>query len=465
MLIAIVLLYFASMGALGFALKKRNKTASDFLIAGRKLGIVLTTATLAGVQIGAGIVLGSAETGAQSGLWPGTWYGLGCGFGLILAGLLVASRLRSVDGFVPLDFFARRYGESRWVRLWAWACNIPSLLGIFVAQVMAAAYVLSIFGFPYHYALVLVGCVILIYCILGGMWAIASSSLIQVVILFVGIPVATLMTLFSVHDPGLVEKIVSQPFIPPGMGSKFVFLILPFLLSISISYDAYLRYQSAASGRVARWGCIGAGLIVIFITLCTALIGAAGRLIFPKLPASFVLPHVIQARMHPVLAGIVVAALLGAAMSSGTGVLISLAGCFSRDFYNKVLHPNQELDELKHGNTVARSVIVLTLLVGLLIAFRASNILFTIIILNYPYMGSMLVPLLGGVLWRSATPQGARAAMVVGGTIGVAAFVAGIPGRFQGFMNYNLGLLIAWLASTLVFVIVSLITAKRVQEI
>jgi SSS family solute:Na+ symporter len=249
------------------------------------------------------------------------------------------------------------------------------------------------------------------------------------------------------------------------MGSKFVFLTLPFLLSISISYDAYLRYQSAVSGRVARWGCVGAGLIVIFITLCTALVGAVGRRIFPELPAAFVLPHVIQAKMHPALAGIVVAALLGAAMSSGTGVLISLAGCFSRDFYNKVLHPNQELDELRHANTVARSVIVLTLLTGLLIAFRASNILFTIIILNYPYMGSMLVPLLGGVLWRSATPQGARAAMVVGGAIGIAAFVAGIPGRFQGFMNYNLGLLLAWLASTFVFVVVSLITAKRVQEI
>jgi hypothetical protein len=52
------------------------------------------------------------------------------------------------------------------------------------------------------------------------------------------------------------------------------FLIAPFLLSISVSYDAFMRYQSA---RVAQWGCILSGMIVIFISFCTALIGSAGR--------------------------------------------------------------------------------------------------------------------------------------------------------------------------------------------
>jgi SSS family solute:Na+ symporter len=198
--------------------------------------------------------------------------------------------------------------------------------------------------------------------------------------------------------------------------------------------------------------------------LCTAAIGTIGRQLFPGLPAGFVLPHVIQAKMQPLVGGIVVAVLLGAAMSSGTGVLISLAGCFSRDFYNKVLHPDRELDDLKYANAVTRGVIVVMLLLGLLIAFRASNLLSTMILLNYPYMGSMLVPLLGGVLWRRANRQGATAAMAVGGAIGIAAFVAGIPGRFQGFMNYNLGLLIAWSAAALVFVVVSLLTAKGARE-
>jgi SSS family solute:Na+ symporter len=52
------------------------KSAPDDLIAGRHLGLVLTTASLAAVQIGAGIVMGGAEPAARHGVWPGIWYGL-----------------------------------------------------------------------------------------------------------------------------------------------------------------------------------------------------------------------------------------------------------------------------------------------------------------------------------------------------------------------------------------------------
>jgi len=467
MLLAVVILYFALMLTLGAVLSKRNKSASDFLVAGRKLGLVLTTATLAGVQIGAGIVLGSAETGAENGLWPGVWYGLGCGFGLILAGLFVASKLWGNRGYTPLDFFGVRYGERRWVRLWAAVCNIPSLLGIFVAQVIAAASVLSSFswqfagtahGFSYMSALILIGAVIAVYSVLGGMWSIAAVDLVQVGILVLGIPLAAGMAIFSLHNSTAVAQILSQPFIPPGMGSKAVFLVLPFLLSISVSYDAFLRYQSARSGRVAALACVLSGLIVIFVTLCTALIGAVGRRYSPGVAAASVLPHTVQAMLHPVLAGLVLAALLGAAMSSGTGLLISLAGCFSRDFYNKILNPAAKLDELKHAKSVSRAALVGALVIGIGLAFHAKGILYTIIIFNYPYMGSMLVPLLGGVLWRGATYQGALAAMAVGACVGIAAFVAGMPGRFHGFVSVDLGLLVAYSVSAIAFVAVSLMT-------
>ena len=108
MLLSVVVIYLAGTAVLGIILKKRVKSASDFLIAGRNLGLWLTTATLAAIQLGAGVILGGAELGAEAGLWPGTWYGIGCGGGLILAGLLVASKLRRRGGFVPLDFFGER---------------------------------------------------------------------------------------------------------------------------------------------------------------------------------------------------------------------------------------------------------------------------------------------------------------------------------------------------------------------
>ena len=66
------------------------------------------------------------------------------------------------------------------------------------------------------------------------------------------------------------------------MGSRAVFLITPFLFSISVSYDAFMRYQAARSAAIAKWACILSGLLVIVISFCAALIGAVGKQAFPE---------------------------------------------------------------------------------------------------------------------------------------------------------------------------------------
>ncbi|MFA5910789.1 MAG: sodium:solute symporter family protein [Vicinamibacterales bacterium] len=455
MLIAVVVAYLLGTFILGAALSTKIKRASDYLVAGRNLGLALTTASLAAVQIGAGVVLGGAETGAASGVWPGTWYGLGCGAGLILAGLFAAKRLRTIGGIVPIDFFAARYGENRGVRMWAWVSNIPSLLGIFAAQMMAAGSVLSGLGISYTTAVLAIGAIILLSNVMSGMWGVVAADFFQVAIIVVGIPL-TAAAAASVVDPGTTAQVLATPFVPTGMGTRAVFLITPFLFSISVSYDAFIRYQSARTATIATWGCIIAGVMVIVISFFAAMIGAVGKLAFPAVANGDVLTHVVTATLPPVLAGVVVSALLAAAMSTANALLISLAGCFSRDFYNMVLNPSAELDDLPNATLYARIAVAVSLVLGVLVALQARGILDTIIIFNYPYMGSMLVPLLGGLLWARATRQGAYAAMAVGGAIGIAAFAAGVPGPFHGLFNIDLALLIAFAVSAVVFVAVSL---------
>jgi SSS family solute:Na+ symporter len=460
MFVAVVTLYFVSTVAVGVYLSKRVKKTSDFLVAGRKLGLPLTTATLAAIQLGAGVILGGAELGAESGIWPGMWYGIGCGGGLILAGILVASKLRRRKGYVPLDFFGNRYKERRWVRIWGWLSNIPSLLGIFVAQIMAAGSIFSVFGFSYTKGVIVTGIAIMLYSVTGGMWGVAVTNLVQLSIIVIGIPLVAIVALLKMGDVSVMTagSVLSSPFIPAGMHTKAIFIIIPFLLSISVSYDAYMRYQAAKSESVAKWSCIIGGIIVIFISFCVGLIGAVGRVIYPNLENAAVLPKVVESSLPPVLAGLVVSALLAAAMSTGNCLLVSLAGCFSRDLYNMVFHPSSKLDELRYSKTISRAVIVGALVIGVFIAFQARGILYTIIIFNYPYMGSMLVPLLGGVLWKGATFKGAVAAILAGGSIGVISFFIGMPGPLQGLFNIDLGLFIAYVVSAVIFVMVSLVT-------
>ena len=457
-----VFIYLVLTVLLGLLLSKRIKSASDFLVAGRNLGLPLITATLAAVQIGAGVILGGAELGAASGMWPGMWYGIGCGGGLIVAGWLVASKLRKHGGYVPLDFFAYRYGEKRWIRIWGWLSNIPSLLGIFVAQIMAAGSIFSIFGFDFKPGVLISGIAVLLYSFFGGMLGSAVVNLFQISIIIVGIPLVAVTAAARLAETSstTLGQVLSTPFIPQGMFSRAVFIIIPFLLSISVSYDAFMRYQSAKSAKVAQWGSILGGFIVIIVSFCIGLIGSIGKILSPSLDNASVLPHTIQSTLSPVFAGIVVAALLAAVMSTGNCLLISLAGCFSRDLYNKVFNPEAKLDELRHSKNISKMVIVFASVAGILFALQAKGILYTIIIFNYPYMGSMLIPLLGGVLWPKATTKGAVAAVFVGGAIGVGAFFFGIPSPWQGIINIDLGLFIAYALSAVVFISVSLSTQE-----
>ena len=172
-----------------------------------------------------------------------------------------------------------------------------------------------------------------------------------------------------------VGKLLSSPFVPQGMASTAIFNILPFLLMISVSYDAYLRFQSAKSGHSAKWGALYGGLIVIAISFCAALIGAAGREVYPAINATAVLPEMIQSILSPVLGGIVLAALLAAAMSTANSLVISIAGSCSRDFYNKVLNRDQELNNLPFAKSLSRVVVGFSALLGLQIALHVEGLL------------------------------------------------------------------------------------------
>jgi solute:Na+ symporter, SSS family len=455
--------YFLIMILVGILVMARNRKASDFLIAGRKLNLLFTVATLSAVQIGAGIILGGSSTGASMGVWPGMWYSLGCGGGLILAGILVAGKLRQKENFVPLDFFEKRYGSNKWIRLWAWISNVPSLLGIFIAQLLACGNILSGFGVPFYRGVIICAMVILVYSTLGGLWGIVLTDVIQTTIIMISIPVISIVSMLALKANNISSAaIFATPFIPPGTITKFIYLVVPFLIAISVSYDAFLRYQASKDARTARLGCIIAGIVVIFIGILTSSVGAAARLLYPDINEG-VFSFMVIKSLNPVIAGVVISAVLGAAMSSASGLLIALGATFSRDLYNRFLHPDSNLDELPYSKIISRLAIAFSVVAGILLSFKITNILDAIIIFNYPYMGSLLIPLLAGVLWKGATTRGAIAAIFTGGIIGTSAFLAGTPGPFKGIVNPEMGLFYAYMVSLIVLVFVSRID-KRIHS-
>jgi SSS family solute:Na+ symporter len=193
---------------------------------------------------------------------------------------------------------------------------------------------------------------------------------------------------------------------------------------------------------------------VIAIGLLTSTVGAVGGALFPEVKEG-IFSYMVMQSLSPVLAGLVIAAILGASMSSASGLLVAMGATFSRDFYNRFLHPEENIDEMRYSKLVSRMAIFLSAIAGIWFSFRITDILDAIIIFNYPYMGSLLIPLLAGVLWKGATKKGSLAAIFTGGTIGVGAFLAGVPGPTEGWVNPDLGLFFAYTISLIVLIIVS----------
>lgn len=449
-------IYFLVIIAVGIYASKKNKKTSDFLVAGRSLGTGLIAIMLTSVQIGVGIVLGGAHNGYTDGVWYGMYYSLGCGGGLILAGLLTARKLRDKEGYVPIDYFASRYGESRGIRFWAWLSNVPSMLGIFIAQVLACGGILSGFGMTFGEGVIITAVGIILYVLVGGRLGIAYTNTIQVTIIAIGIPILFAAMLASYTGAGgTASEIYLTPFIPDGKFTRFVYLTLPFFLSISVSYDAYSCIQSAKNFKAAQTGAVLGGIFVIIIGIMCSSIGVMAAKLFPGLKEG-VFTVATTSVLDPVTAGVVIAAILAAAMSSANGMLLCLGSSFSRDLYNKFLHPEVEnLDDLPNSKMVSMLSILLCGIVGVLFAFVMTDILDAMIIFNYPYMGSLMIPLLGGLMWNGATRKGAFAAAISGGVVGVIAFLLGIPSPWQNYVNTDLALLVAYAISATVLYFVS----------
>ena len=449
-------IYFVIIIAVGIFASRKNKKTSDFLVAGRALGAGLIAIMLTSVQIGVGIVLGGTHNGYTDGVWYGMYYALGCGGGLILAGLLTARKLRNKEGYVPIDYFASRYGESRGIRFWAWLSNVPSMLGIFIAQVLACASILSGFGMTFGQGVVATAAGIILYVLVGGRLGIAYTNTIQVTIISIGIPLlfGTMLTNYT-GAGGTLSEIYLTPFIPDGKFTRFIYLTLPFFLSISVSYDAYSCIQSAKNFRAAQVGAILGGIFVIIIGIMCSSIGVMAAKLFPGLQSG-VFTVATTSVLDPVSAGVVIAAIMAAAMSSANGMLLCLGSSFSRDLYNKFLHPEVEnLDDLPRSKAISMLSILVCGGIGVLFAFVMTDILDAMIIFNYPYMGSLMIPLLGGLLWDGATRKGAFAAAISGGVVGVLAFLMGIPGPLQNLLNTDLALLVAYAVSGTVLYVVS----------
>ena len=307
------------------------------------------------------------------------------------------------------------------------------------------------------------------YSVLGGMWSITLTDLMQFVFMTVGI--FAILLPFSLAAgggwSGIRERLDSSFFDLGAMGLQGIitqFVIYGF--GMLIGQDIWQRVFTARSPGVARWGgVISAGYVALY-GVAGALIGTAAAAVLPTLEMPDEAFATMAQQHVPVgLGGVVLAAGVAAMMSTASGATIAAATVARVDVVPTLrgLFGASDADVARSRSEDA-SVLkdrVYVVVVGLLITVMSMLVSSTVVALTIAYdllVGGLLVAILGGLLWPRATAAGAMWSMGVG-------VVATVAGMMVFGVLANAPIYMGLIASAVVFVAVSLMSRPTPSDV
>ncbi|MEW6663063.1 MAG: sodium:solute symporter family protein [Bacillota bacterium] len=458
--ITVVVLYLVVVFAIGVLASRMIKDATDFLLAGRRLGLLLATATLAATHFGGGFVMGVGQDGFRFGI-SGFAFAIGTGLGLIALGLVAAMPLRKLRLFTVPDYLELRY-NSKLVRLLGTALSLVAIVGIIAAQVGASKGALSIFGISPLVGAVIATLLFIAYTTFSGMWGVTLTDGVQLLIILIGLPVAAIAgvshaggwaamqaSIAALNVPGGVESYFS----PVGRGvSLMLGIIIPVIMYDLVGQDFYQRLFSAKDEKTARNAAILAGCMLIAFGVFPAICGMAARAIFgASIEATQAIPKLITAVLPVWIGSILVAAILAAVMSTADSLLTAGTSHIVNDIYLKTINPSAAADT-KKLLLIARVWTVILGVAALAIALSIPGIIKILIYSYTMYASGVFVPVVVGLFWKRGNAQGAVAGIIFGAS-------AGLLGVLKVF-SYGAvpNIIVGGLVSLAAYVVVSLLT-------
>ncbi|MEO1483927.1 MAG: sodium/proline symporter [Myxococcota bacterium] len=424
MLIGTMLAYFALVVAIGVIAERRTESSDDFMLGGRRTGPWVAAIGAAASSSSAWTLLGVSGAAYAWGL-SALWLFPACVGGFALNWFLLAPAVRDYGHrenatSVP-DILGR---DSSLTRIYSALLILVSMSAYVAAQYQGAGKTFSVvFGIAPETAVLIGAAAVLAYTMLGGFVAVSLTDTLQGVVMGVTalvLPVAALVQVGGVSP--LIESLqgVEQAgFLSLG-GPRPALLGLGFaagLLGIGLGYPGQphvVKYflamdQTPGSIRRARAIALTWATVVYGGML---LLGLCGRALFPALAdREIVLVKVAEAVAHPVLAGIMLSAVLAAIMSTADSQLLVAAGAVTGDLR---LGKGKRLWAIR-GTILGLSVVAVSA------ALLGTEEIFSAVLFGWAAMGAGFAPglLLRVVLRRQLTPVAMGTLVIVGSSLAV----------------------------------------------
>ncbi|MEU2879195.1 sodium:solute symporter [Streptomyces sp. NPDC007070] len=456
----VIVVYLAGMLGMGWWGMRRARSKSEFLVAGRRLGPAMYSGTMAAIVLGGASTIGGVGLGYKYGL-SGAWMVFTIGLGLLALSVFFSARIARLKVYTVSEMLDLRYGGKAGlisgVVMWAYTLMLA------VTSTIAYATIFDVlFDLNRTVAIVLGGAIVVAYSTLGGMWSITLTDMVQFVVKTIGVlllllPIAVVK---AGGFSGMKAKLPTSYFDPLGIGGETIFTyVLIYTFGMLIGQDIWQRVFTARSDRVARAGGTVAGAYCLVYALAGAVIGTAAKVLYPNLTsADDAFATIVKDELPVGVRGLVLAAALAAVMSTSSGALIACATVANNDIWSRLrgaVRPGGEAHgEAAEAHDEVRDNRLFILVMGLAVigtAIALNDVVEALTVAYNLLVGGLLVPILGGLLWKRGTAQGALASVIVGG-LAVIGLMAGYGILANEPVYYGL------LASLAAYLVVSLAT-------
>jgi cation/acetate symporter len=406
----------------------KTKTAADFYTAGGGITGFQNGLAIAGDYMSAASFLGISAAVYGNG-YDGLIYSIGFLVGWPVILFLMAERLRNLGKFTFADVAAYRFQQGP-IRALAASGTLVVVAFYLIAQMVGAGQLIKLlFGLPYHYAVVIVGILMMAYVLFGGMTATTWVQIIKAILLLAGASFMSFMVLlkFGFSPEALFAKAVEVHAKHDAIMGPGTFITTPIdAISFGMALmfgtaglpHIMMRFFTVPDAKEARKSVFWATTWIGYFYILTFIIGfgaivlvatnpefmTEGKLIGGNNMAAI---HLANAVGGNVFLGFISAVAFATILAVVAGLTLSGASAVSHDLYATVFKKGNASseDELRVSRITTLVLGVIAVVLG--IAFEKQNIAF-MVSLAFAIAASANFPVLFmSVLWKNCTTRGA----------------------------------------------------------
>ena len=340
----ILIVYLIGMLSIGFLSNKfMIKNSNDYLLGGRRIGLLFVAASLSANNVGGGSTTGVATRAFSGWGLSAGWYVLAASVAMIPLAYF-APKIRKAMAYTIPEVISRRFGSG--VGTISAVLNIVSLFCLTASQILAAGSVVSsLTSLDIRICVVLATALVLFYTSMGGLIADSIADLFQWVIIFGGLLISLP---FIIQGAGGWEAVTTKlpaeelDFTKVGWFT-IISLILNYFCTFLSGPEIVSRFASSEDEGTARKAAWLSALMMALMAFIPALIGLVALAENPGLDGgagTTALMFATKSYAPPVITGLVSAAIIAATMSSSDSNLLSSSTIFVKDIYQRYFNPN-----------------------------------------------------------------------------------------------------------------------------